>query len=403
MYPSLYHFLLETFGIEITVLKVINSFGFFVAMAFIAASYFQSKELARKHKEGKIPAQEKDVVRGKSLNILNFAINILIGFIIGFKLVYLLLNQETATVDPPAFFLSGTGSWWGGIALATVFAVFQYRDYLKERKQYPEKKTVKTKFLPEHMSGNITIVAAIFGILGAKLFHLLENPKELTSFFTSFDAQNFLSGLTIYGGLIIGGAAVLIYMKKNKIHPLNGADANAPGLWLAYCIGRLGCHFSGDGDWGIANANPKPFSWLPDWLWSYPYPNNVLGVIGESEKGGYVGKALTEDMGYYIHDGYGTFLDPGVYPTPVYEAIFSFIVFAILWKFRRRFTIPGTLFCVYLIINGFERFWIEKIRVNEAFWGNITQAELISVLLFILGIAGFIYLKNRNKKEVSIS
>ena len=52
-------------------------------------------------------------------------------------------------------------------------------------------------------------------------------------------------------------------------------DIGGPGMMLAYSVGRIGCHMSGDGDWGIININPKPFSWLPDWLWAYTYPNNV--------------------------------------------------------------------------------------------------------------------------------
>lgn len=401
MYPSLYHFLYQTFGLDLPIFKVINSFGFFVALAFITASYCMAKELARKHKEGVISSTEKTVTRGKGLNIPNLVINGFIGFILGFKLIYLAFNVQEATVDPPAFFLSGTGSVLGGLLMAAVFVLLQFRDHQKEKKKYPKPTEVKVEILPQHMAGNITIVAAIFGILGAKIFHLLENPGELADFFTTFNADNFLSGLTIYGGLIVGGAAVLIYMKRNGLNPLKGADANVPGLWLSYGIGRLGCHFSGDGDWGIANTNPKP-SFLPDWLWSYPYPNNVLRSRG-SEDGGFIGKNLTEDMGYFIHEDYGTYLDPGVYPTPVYEAIFSFIVFALLWKFRKRFTVPGVFFCVYLMINGFERFWIEKIRVNEKQFGmDITQAEFISVLLFLLGLFGIFYLRKKHSEKASI-
>ena len=55
-------------------------------------------------------------------------------------------------------------------------------------------------------------------------------------------------------------------------------DAVSPALMLAYGIGRLGCHFSGDGDWGIKNTAAKPdlISILPDWIWCYDYPNNVI-------------------------------------------------------------------------------------------------------------------------------
>ena len=391
MYPSLYHFLYQTFGIDLPILKVINSFGFFVAIAFIVASYLMAKEFERKHNDGVIPSSEKTVTRGQKISIASLISNGFIGFILGFKIIYLLFNVKEATVDPPAFFLSGTGSLTGGLLMSALFVFLQFRDHQKEKKKYSKPTEVKLEVLPQHMAGNITIVAAIFGILGAKLFHLLENPKELVDFFTSFSADNFLSGLTIYGGLIIGGAAVLIYMKRNGIQPLKGADANVPGLWLSYGIGRMGCHFSGDGDWGIVNSSPKP-SFLPDWLWSYSYPNNVL----------HSGVPIPEDVGIYIHQDYGRYLDPGVYPTPLYEIIFSFVIFAILWKVRKRFTIPGVFFCVYLMTNGLERFWIEKIRVNTKLFGmDITQAEIISVMLFFLGLFGIFYLRKKHKLKMA--
>lgn len=397
MYPSLYHFFYEVLGVEWTFLKIVNSFGFFVALAFIAASYCQGLELKRKREQGLLKVNKKKVWKGKNLNYTNYIFNIIIGFLIGFKFVYLILNTAEATKDAPAFFLSGTGSWWGGLMVAAIFGYLGYRDLQKEKKKYPKPVEVEMKILPESLSGNITMVAAIFGIAGAKLFHLLENPAELVDFFTTFSADNFLSGLTVYGGLIIGGAAVLYYMHRNGINPLHGADANAPGFLLAYGIGRIGCHVSGDGDWGIANSNPKPLSWIPDWMWSYNYPNNVLGVRGARD-GGYVGKNITEDMGWPIFENYGTYLDPGVFPTPFYEAVFGILAFAILWKLRRRFTSPGVLFCTFLVINGIERFWIEKIRVNNKldFLGiEVTQAEIISVVLVLLGIAGILYFKRK--------
>ena len=61
------------------------------------------------------------------------------------------------------------------------------------------------------------------------------------------------------------------------MRPIHVADAFAPAMMLSYGIGRIGCHVAGDGDWGIVNNYPKPFSWLPDWVWAYTYPNNVLG------------------------------------------------------------------------------------------------------------------------------
>jgi prolipoprotein diacylglyceryltransferase len=79
----------------------------------------------------------------------------------------------------------------------------------------------------------------------------------------------------------------------------------------------------------------------------------------------------------------------------------AFIIFGILWSLRKKITVPGVLFSLYLSFNGIERFLIEKIRINPDyhFLGiEATQAEIISVALFISGILGMIYFsKNKNK------
>jgi prolipoprotein diacylglyceryltransferase len=139
---------------------------------------------------------------------------------------------------------------------------------------------------------------------------------------------------------------------------------------------------SGDGDWGIVNTAPKPgwLSWAPDWLWAYDYPNNVLGRV------------LTEP----------------VFPTPIYETTMAVMIFGLLWFLRKRLPYWGQLFGIYLVLNGLERFFIEKIRVNNtvATLGGmeITQAEIISSLMFIAGLV-FLYLttfvwKKNQKSEV---
>jgi phosphatidylglycerol:prolipoprotein diacylglycerol transferase len=195
-------------------------------------------------------------------------------------------------------------------------------------------------------------------------------------FFEHPSLSALFSGLTIYGGLIVGTLFVYLYCRRNRLGFLHVADSVTPGLMLAYGIGRLGCHFSGDGDWGIPSTSPPPaaLSWLPQWLWSYDYPNNVIGSGLHMATGGY--------------PGYGTHLVPPVYPTPVYESLAAFALFALLWALRQRIQRPLVMFGTYMMLNGFERFWIEKIRVNatyEIFGKSMTQAEIISVLMFVGG------------------
>ena len=105
----------------------------------------------------------------------------------------------------------------------------------------------------------------------------------------------------------------------------------------------------------------------------------------------------------------GTFWDPycyelayPVYPTPIYEIIMAGIIFIFLWSIRKKNTIPGVLFFVYLILNGIERFLIEIIRVNsedENIIGEISQAQIISLCLIFIGIIGIIILNKNIKKN----
>jgi prolipoprotein diacylglyceryltransferase len=95
-----------------------------------------------------------------------------------------------------------------------------------------------------------------------------------------------------------------------------------------------------------------------------------------------------------------------VFPTPFYEIVMALLLFILLWALRKKFRIPGQLFAVYLIVNGAERFLIEKIRVNtkyESLPFQPTQAELISLLLILSGIILFIRLKKKNSATPAIS
>ncbi|MFM1933023.1 MAG: hypothetical protein RL226_2326 [Bacteroidota bacterium] len=406
MYPNLYFALYDIFGIDVPFLKLINSFGLMVALAFVAASMILSRELRRKEEEGLLTPETRSIIVGKPATTLEIIGNGLLGFIFGYKFVYLILNAGTIFQGgglPQKHIFSGAGSPFWGIVLGGAFAFWRWYEGKKNALPKPETKSIT--FHKYEYTGSITMYAAFFGILGAKLFHLFENPREFVAFFSNPSLEAFLGGLTIYGGLIVGALGVWWYARKINIPFIHLADATAPGLMLAYGIGRMGCQISGDGDWGIPNTNPKPewLSWLPDWAWAYNYPNNVNAVYGVSPDG-YVGKKILESDPWPIFEGYGTYLDPGVYPTPLYEIIMALIIFAVLWSVRKRIKVPGVLFGLYMTLNGLERFWIEKIRVNSTYkllGFEITQAEIISTLMFFGGIALMVYLIRKNRNEQS--
>ena len=228
--------------------------------------------------------------------------------------------------------------------------------------------------------------AAIWGFLGAKIFHNLEYWDDFVK--DPIGGLLSFSGLTFYGGLIMGGGAVLYQANKYGVKWIHMLDIAGPGMMLAYAVGRIGCHLSGDGDWGIENIATKPawLSWAPDWVWAFKYPHNVVNE----------GVPIAGCVGNYCNE-----LPLPVFPTAFYEVLMGLLIFAFLWSIRRHIKIPGLMWSLYLILNGIERFLIELIRVNSkyhTFGLSFTQAELISLILVVLGIIGGLWsVKNARK------
>ena len=381
MYPNLYYAFRDLFNVEWQPLRFINSFGFFVAIAFILAAVILSAELRRKSKQGLLQPTEVQVMVGKPASFIDLLLNFLLGFVLGYKILALFIMDKSVTDDPQAFIFSDRGSWPAGIILGLLFAGLKWWEKKKQVLEKPELR--KIRIWPQDRVGELTILALVFGLVGAKLFDAFENwDAFIEDPSTIFSAE----GLTFYGGLICAALAIWWYARKHKIGFWHLNDAAAPALMLAYSVGRIGCQVAGDGDWGIVNTKPNPYSWLPDWMWSYTYPNNVAMMDRDNQIPGCVDKYCYE-------------LAQPHYPTPFYETVIAFILFVILWSLRKRLKVPGTLFALYLMLNGVERFFIEKIRVNskiDLFGFQFTQAELISTLLFISGLVLWFYLRKKN-------
>ncbi len=419
MYPNLYYVFRDLFGVNIGVLRFINSFGFFVAIAFLVGAALLGAELRRKGKEGLFHPTEVKVKVGEPASITELLTHFLLGFLFGYKILALFFLDAEVTRDTQAYIFSGQGSLPLGLLLGGVFAFLRYRDKKKQQLAKPETRTLR--MWPHDRVGELTIIALIVGLVGAKLFDIFENWSD----FLTKPADYIFSGggLTFYGGLICATLVIIWYARKNKISVRHLGDAIAPSLMIAYAIGRIGCQVAGDGDWGIynsafaldsssnivvaqpgdferaaqANADyfikeghmenayfPKPgaLSFLPNWFFAYNFPNNV-NEAGVPIPG--------------CDDRYCNQLPVPVFPTALYEVIACTLLFFLLWGLRKRLSPPGAVFCLYLILNGLERFMIEKIRVNvkmENFLGmQPTQAEVISFFLVLAGILGWVFLK----------
>ncbi len=215
---------------------------------------------------------------------------------------------------------------------------------------------------PSAIIGVVTIIAVVAGFAGSKLFHILENLDDFAA--NPLGMIFSTGGFTFYGGLLIAALSIAWYVRKHGVSVKRFADAIAPSLILGYGVGRIGCHLAGDGDWGIAaDVAAKP-SWLPMWLWAETYPRNILN----------------ENLA-----------DNPVYPTSIYEFVAGVILFAVLWAVRKHPFKAGWLFSLYVFVAGVERLLIEQIRVNNEFdllGISITQAEMISVFMILLGLTG---------------
>lgn len=369
MYPTLYDLVLDLTGISITPFKLVQSFGLMVALAFLAASIDLKSELKRKEQQGLLTAIRKKVITGMKSTLVEKLSSTIIGFAVGFKLVGIFLDFDTVATNPQAFILSAEGNLLGGLLGAAVSLGMRLWD---DRKITGEPREVELAIHPYEQVGTITILAAVFGILGAKLFHNLENIDDLIA--DPVGALISFSGLSFLGGVICATVAILWYARKNNIKMLHLADAALPGLMLAYGVGRMGCQLAGDGDWGIPNDAPKPdwLSWLPDWAWAYDYPNNVLVVDLKQD---------FAQMGYVSLTGQA-------WPTPIYETTMALLIFGFFWFMRKRWSVPGMVVAWYLVLGGMERLAIEQIRINNEYpiFGGVTQAEIISSVMILVGI-----------------
>ncbi|HUQ65807.1 MAG TPA: prolipoprotein diacylglyceryl transferase family protein [Flavitalea sp.] len=425
MYPNLYYAFRDFFGVEWPALRFINSFGFFVAFAFLAAAYVLTQELRRRERLGLMQFTEMKIVVGRPATMSELALNFILGFLLGYKILGLFLSDRSLTEDPQSFIFSAQGYLPAGLLLGCVFGFVKWWEKNKQKLAKPEERAIR--IWPHDRVGDIVILAAIFGFLGAKIFHNLENWNEFWK--NPVEALLSFSGLTFYGGLICATIAIIWYAKKHRIGIRQLADSIAPALMLAYAIGRIGCQVSGDGDWGILNsayistpegkvaltdtadfnktlsANSAIYmeqsgytsidqvhhkyvkgpSWLPQWMTAFNYPHNVINE----------GVPLKNCEGQYCRQ-----LPLPVFPTAFYETVICMLLTALLFFLRSRFSVPGTIFAVYLILNGLERFFIEKIRVNtqyNLFGFHPTQAELISTFLILTGII-LIFICDRKKK-----
>lgn len=383
MYPDLSYLFHDLFGTaRDNWLSIFKTFGFFLLLAFIVAARLLKWELQRRERIGQLTPERVTIVPGSGVTIWDYIFNGLFGFVLGYKIPYAIANMEAWKQDAGSVLLSAEGWWTSGLLAAAAFVGY----YVYLARKPVEGEPYEKDIYPSERVGPITMAAAVGGILGAKFFAIIEYLDR----FVADPLSVLLSGdgLAIYGGLIGGAFFVFLYLRKHNIKPVPVMDAVAPSLIIAYGVGRMGCQLSGDGDWG-KTASAQPDWWfLPDWVWSFRFPHNVLGR-GEAIPG--------------CKLEYCTQLTEAVHPTSIYETLMAFAIGGLLWALRKRLTsIPGLLFSIYLFFNGVERFFIEFARVNDRYnvlGAELSQAQIIAICFMLAGLLGGWFFVRRARTE----
>jgi prolipoprotein diacylglyceryl transferase len=190
-------------------------------------------------------------------------------------------------------------------------------------------------------------VAGIAGLIGARLYHVLESPSEF--FADPWPLLFSRFGFAWFGGFLGGFVALVFLARRSKIPLLEFLDICSPAACVGYAIGRIGCLLSGDGDYGLPTSLP----------WGMSFPN---GVVPTTER---------------------------VHPTPLYEFFIWLGIAAFLWhmgaKALRGPKAKGEIFCNYLILTGVARFLIEFIRINPRSFFGLSNAQAASVASILFG------------------
>ena len=220
----------------------------------------------------------------------------------------------------------------------------------------------KKRKLNDEFIVNLAFNAIIFGIIGARIYYVLfnldyymQNPIEILEIWNG--------GLAIHGGLITGGLFTVYYCKKNKVETLKVFDIIVVGLILGQAIGRWGNFFNQEAYGAITTAAKLKSMGVPDFV------INGMYILGDYRQ-----------------------------PTFFYESIWNFFGFIALLIIRRYpYLKTGQLSGFYLIWYSVARFIIEKMRTDSLMLGNFKIAQIMSIVLLIIGVILFIYYKRIKK------
>jgi phosphatidylglycerol:prolipoprotein diacylglycerol transferase len=252
-----------------------------------------------------------------------------------------------------------------GLMVATALLAAAYllqADFDRRRAQFEKSGYLKSGGRPSHHDEGFLIIgiAGLAGLVGARLYHVLESPRDLMA-----DPSVLISrfGFAWFGGFLGGFVALLFLARHFKIPTLEFMDLCSPAATVGYAIGRIGCLLSGDGDYG------RPTSW--QWPWGMAFPHGVVPTTETCVQWGWPA-------------------DCRVYPTPIYEFFIWIAIAAFLWRLGKQAASgarpAGEIFSGYLILTGVARFLMEFIRINPRSFFGLSNAQTASLVSVVIGV-----------------
>lgn len=280
-------------------------------------------------------------------------------------------------IDPIAFTVGSFPVRWYAVSYILGFLVVYFlliwrvkKGELKKITDHKES-TIKNNFKKNHKSQiaddsslvlDFLFVAFFSSIIGGRIGYFLfynfsyfiSHPFAIIS---PYEGGNFIGiyGMSYHGaliGILIGSC---IFLRVKKINFWEWADFMIPAVPLGYFFGRIGNFLNGE----------------------------LCGRITDSP------------FGMYFMN------NPSLlrYPSQLLEAsLEGLVLFAILWKMRKREFLPGTLFSMYFIGYGIFRIFAEEFREPDPqigfILGYFTLGQLLSLFMIIMGIV-ILVLKKR--------
>lgn len=264
------------------------------------------------------------------------------------------LGIKIESLSRIAIKIGGFNIYWYGVFIA-IGALLGVSLCLKEAKRTNQSQDLYSDF---------AFIGIICGICGARIYYLLFHGDSLLDFFKIRDG-----GLAIYGGVIGGALAAIIYSKIKKVNSFKLADTCIMSVLIGQIFGRWGNFF-----------NREAFGSYTDSLFAMALKaQQVSGLKINGDTAIYQGNAeypvtIFNNISYIQ-----------VHPTFLYECVWNICLFIIMFIFRKHKKFDGQLLAMYFIGYGLGRFFIESLRTDQLLILGIPVSMAVSLILVAVG------------------